>query len=316
MRRRSTLVGIAALTAALTASPGFSERADEPGEMAEMKQTAQRVEWTPRIEYERMVLTISGQDVHVERDFEPGDKPRFEPVDENGKPLPDGGYTWELRAAPKIDPEVRERLAEIRESGDQDALAEMRRKGLVPARPMTRSGYFQVREGRLVDGRTREESREPRPKDSVRVQSVAGDLEIEGDLSVSGTKSFVVPDPRDPGRAIYFAALEGPEAGTYYRGTAATRDGRVVIELPEVFASLTEAQGLTVQLTPLAGWARLWVEEKTPGRLVVRQVEGDPPVRFDFLVQGVRKGYSGYRVVRQVDGGAPQPVGAEGGEGR
>ena len=66
---------------------------------------------------------------------------------------------------------------------------------------------------------------------------------------------------------------------------------------------MTEAEGLTVQLTPLAGWARLWVEEKSPDRLVVRQVEGDPPVQFDFFVQGVRKGYSGYRVVRTRDEG-------------
>ena len=135
-------------------------------------------------------------------------------------------------------------------------------------------------------------------------------------VALRRVQAIVVADPRDPGRKIYFAALEGPEAGTYFRGSAATEGGRVVIDLPEVFASVTEAEGLTVQLTPLAGWARLWVEEKGPSRLVVRQVEGDPAVQFDFLIQGVRKGYSSYQAVRARDEGTADAGRVEKGDDR
>lgn len=290
------------------------EKASE--DMAEMTETGRGVEWSPRIAYERMVLTISGQDVLVRREFGPREKPKLELVDERGRALPDGNYTWELRAVPKIDPAVRKRLTEIRESGDEEALREMRLKGVVPKESQLRSGYIQVRGGKLESRREEEPRREPRPGDGRRPQRVEGDLKIDGSLSVSGTKNFVVVDPEDSARRIYFAALEGPEAGTYYRGSSATVAGRVVIDLPGVFARVTEAEGLTVQLTPLNGWARLWVEEKSPDRLVVRQVEGDPPVEFDFLVQGVRKGYANYRVERAENEGILGDDRSEGGEGR
>ena len=60
-------------------------------------------------------------------------------------------------------------------------------------------------------------------------------------------------DPEDPKRSIHFAALEGPEVGTYYRGTAKLSGGETVVELPEYFSKLTEDRGLTVQLTPVGG---------------------------------------------------------------
>ena len=307
-------VGTAALlmTPIVAAEESRQKKASE--ELVEMTETGRGVEWTPRIAYESMVLTISGQDILVRREFGPGQKPKLDLVDERGKPLPNGNYTWELRAVPKIDPAVRKRLMEIRESGDQEAMREMRRKGMVPRGDMARSGYVQVRDGRLASRKEEEPRREPRPAGGRRAQAIEGDLKIDGNLSVSGTKNFVVVDPDDATRRIYFAALEGPEAGTYYRGSSAIVAGKAVIDLPQVFARVTEAEGLTVQLTPLDGWARLWVEEKSPGRLVVRQVEGDPPVAFDFLVQGVRKGYADYQVERngdEVDRGDDRSAGGE-----
>ncbi len=125
-----------------------------------------------------------------------------------------------------------------------------------------------------------------------------GDFILWGDLTVRGVKSTATVDPTDSKRAIYFATLEGPEVGTYYRGSGKLEGGEAVIELPASFVKLTETHGLTVQLTPIGAWSRLYVAEKSRERLVVRQAEGDDAVAFDFLVQGVRAGHADFEVER------------------
>lgn len=125
-----------------------------------------------------------------------------------------------------------------------------------------------------------------------------GAVTIPGNLTVSGVKNFAVPDPADPNRAIYYTALEGPEAGTYYRGSARTRNGEAIIMLPGHFARLTERERMTVQLTPVGAWGQIYVAEKTPERLVIRVAQGGADLEFDYLVQGVRTGYLDYEVER------------------
>ena len=124
-------------------------------------------------------------------------------------------------------------------------------------------------------------------------------LHVNGTFTATGTKNFAMVDPDNPDHSIFYASLEGPEAGTYYRGTAKTVAGKAVIELPRFFAKVTEAKGLTVQLTPVGGWSQLYVEERSPERLVVRVAEGGE-VEFDYFVQGIRKGYSDFQVERPV----------------
>ena len=134
------------------------------------------------------------------------------------------------------------------------------------------------------------------------INDADGEVTIANDFTVNGTKNFAMPDPADSSRWIYYSALEGPEAGTYFRGTARLADGQAVIELPEHFAKVTEADGLTVQLTPLGGWHQLYVAEKSPRRLVVRDARGSDGTEFDFIVQGIRAGYADF----QVDRPAPE----------
>lgn len=75
-------------------------------------------------------------------------------------------------------------------------------------------------------------------------------LILNRDLRVRGVKFFIEQHPTDPTKEIAYAALEGPEAGTYIRGSAELKDGQAVIALPEHFALVTSEEGLTVQLTP------------------------------------------------------------------
>jgi hypothetical protein len=126
----------------------------------------------------------------------------------------------------------------------------------------------------------------------------AGGVTVTGNFTVTGTKNFAVVDPADSQRAIYFTALEGPEAGTYFRGTARLKEGEAVIELPGYFSRVTEPEQLTVQLTLVGHWGQIYVAEKSPERLVIRAAPGTADLEFDFLVQGVRKGYLDYEVER------------------
>jgi hypothetical protein len=133
-------------------------------------------------------------------------------------------------------------------------------------------------------------------EDSVTINLVMR-LFSNGDMEVRGQKRFVQDYPGDPTKEIVYVSLEGPEAGTYIRGTAQLQNGEAVIELPEHFGLVTNDEGLTVQLTPLGEWLQLYVIEKSAKRIVVREANGKSG-RFDYLVMGVRKGYEHHQVIR------------------
>jgi len=116
------------------------------------------------------------------------------------------------------------------------------------------------------------------------------------DWTVYGTKAFAMEHPADPTKEIQYTCLEGPEVGTYIRGTAQLRDGEAVIELPEHFGYTTVEEGLTVQLTPLGEWLQLYVIEKSTARIVVREANGAGG-SFDYFIQGVRSGYEDFEVI-------------------
>lgn len=189
---------------------------------------------------------------------------------------------------PKVDPEVREKLSVAREAMDQGRRVDLAGVGPASKGPFVQSGTFSVREGVFVQPGEREPERESKQ---------TGDVRMDGSLEVAGAKKFVAADPADADRQLVYVALEGPEAGTYHRGSARTAGGEAVIELPGHFGAVTEADGLTVQLTPSGRWSRLYVVEKSPRRLVVASADGED-VEFDYLVQGVRKGFADFQVER------------------
>jgi hypothetical protein len=130
------------------------------------------------------------------------------------------------------------------------------------------------------------------------INGSTGAVTVPGNFTVTGTKNFAVVDPANAKNALYYTALEGPEAGTYFRGTAKTVNGEVVIELPGYFARLTETERMTVQLTPVGAPGQLYVAAKSPEKLTIKVAKGDDDIEFDYLVQGVRKGYLNYEVER------------------
>jgi hypothetical protein len=123
---------------------------------------------------------------------------------------------------------------------------------------------------------------------------------INRNLEVHGCKFFVLPHPTDPTKEITYASLEGPEAGTYFRGTADLVEGEAIVEMPEHFSLVTSSEGLTVQLTPVGEWLHLYVVELSPTRLVVREAQGRDG-RFFYFIQGLRQGFEDFQAVRDAD---------------
>jgi len=135
----------------------------------------------------------------------------------------------------------------------------------------------------------------------MQIDGSTGAVVVSGNFTVTGVKNFAVPDPQNAKKAIYYASLEGPEAGTYYRGTAKTVDGEAVIELPGYFARITEKERMTVQITPVGAPNQLYIATKTPERVVIKVAKGSVDGEFDYFVQGVRKGYLDFAVERDND---------------
>jgi hypothetical protein len=115
-----------------------------------------------------------------------------------------------------------------------------------------------------------------------------------GGLGGSGAKSFYEPHPTDPEKVIRYVSLEGPEAGTYFRGTAHVVRGQAVITVPEDFRIVTDDEGLTVQLTPVGSSANMWIASEDLNQITVRSSKD---VTFHYLVQGVRRNYKDFEVV-------------------
>ncbi|MCB9881896.1 MAG: collagen-like protein, partial [Planctomycetes bacterium] len=130
-----------------------------------------------------------------------------------------------------------------------------------------------------------------------RSQSSAGfGVYSDGNFAVTGMKNFIQPHPTDASKQVHFVCLEGNESGTYFRGSDRLVNGVCVIEVPEDFRLVTEARGLTVQVTAIGLPAALWVESRDLDRIVVR---GNADLEFDYFVNGVRRGYGGVPTIRE-----------------
>ncbi len=116
-----------------------------------------------------------------------------------------------------------------------------------------------------------------------------------GDFGGTGAKFFVEPHPYDASKVIRYVALEGPEAGTYFRGRGRIQRGAATIEVPEHFRLVTDAESLTVQVTPIGEMASVAVVDLGLDRIVVRSSKD---VEFFYLVQGERKSHRNLQPIR------------------
>jgi len=118
-------------------------------------------------------------------------------------------------------------------------------------------------------------------------------------LATNGSKDFIQNHPTDPTRLIAYSALEGPEAGTYTRGSGSIRGGEARIALDPTFALTTNPDiGLTAVVTPRRARADLYVASVSTKELVVRSgTASAEAVAFDYVVNGLRVGFENQPVI-------------------
>jgi len=116
-----------------------------------------------------------------------------------------------------------------------------------------------------------------------------------GNFAVTGSKSFIEPHPTDASKVIDYVALEGPEAGIYFRGRSHFENGLATIAVPENFRLVGDEEGMTVQITPIAKMANVAVLSADLNRIVV-QASAD--VDFYYTVNGVRKAYRDFNPIQ------------------
>jgi hypothetical protein len=153
--------------------------AQQEGKVAAKTTKATGVRWQPRVEYARLVLTVSGPDGKVLRqEFERGRVPVFNIVDENGLRRADGHYIYELRVIPVMPEGVSAAIRESRERGDEGATEEALHKSCrPPTQPLVQSGSFLISNGAVVSSGV----------ESAQSPNALADFIINDDLIVLGS---------------------------------------------------------------------------------------------------------------------------------
>jgi len=115
----------------------------------------------------------------------------------------------------------------------------------------------------------------------------SGNATFNGNLTVSGVKSFRIDDPLDPERKyLYHAAVESPDMKNIYDGviTLGAR-GKAIVKLPDYFQALN--RDFRYQLTCVGGSAPVYVaREIHNNRFII--AGGRPGLKVSWQVTGVR----------------------------
>lgn len=121
-----------------------------------------------------------------------------------------------------------------------------------------------------------------------------------GVIAKSGVNGFLIDHPTVANAEIFYASIEGPEAGMYMRGTGRLADGVAKVDLPEHFSAVARKETVTVQITPTSTkTSGLVVTDKTTQGFVVEELGQEfGETSFDWLVMAERGDIDPIQVVR------------------
>jgi hypothetical protein len=111
-------------------------------------------------------------------------------------------------------------------------------------------------------------------------------VSLVGTINVQGWKEFDIPHPTKPNHRLSHACIEGPEIGVYYRGKL---KDKTIIELPEYWKGLVDAESITVNLTPHGCYQELFVKSIEGGTRITIQNNSGGPIDCSYVVYGKRK---------------------------
>jgi hypothetical protein len=101
-------------------------------------------------------------------------------------------------------------------------------------------------------------------------------------------------------RLLY--AMESPEVWFEDIGSAQLSGGATVVPIDPIFAEAANLDaGYQVFLTPVDGWASLYVTDKGAASFEVKDAGGSANVAFDYRIAAKRKGYEGVRLASATE---------------
>jgi hypothetical protein len=104
--------------------------------------------------------------------------------------------------------------------------------------------------------------------------------------AASPPKGFDMHHPTKPGWRLTHICIEGPEAAVYYRGKLENSN---IIELPDYWRGLVDAETITVQLTPIGSYQELYYEISDWGTKIKVLNNAGSTVNCSYVVFGERK---------------------------
>lgn len=108
---------------------------------------------------------------------------------------------------------------------------------------------------------------------------------IGGDLTAT-SKSFLIDHPLDSTKKLRYGSLEGPEHGVYLRGEV---EGNT-IKLPEYWKELVDEDTITVQLTPVGSFQKLYVKSKSSTEIKIGNSNiFSRKIKADYIIHAMRK---------------------------
>ena len=146
-----TLMSAVLVLASMTASV-CAQVTDEDPKVAAISASGSHVRWQVAAPYVSITITVAAPDGQVfRRQLKEGAATEFALLDKEGKQLPDGAYTYELRLTQAVSADVKAKLAASRFKTDDDAATEreMRKAGALPA-PLVQSGTFTIVKGAAI----------------------------------------------------------------------------------------------------------------------------------------------------------------------
>lgn len=121
-----------------------------------------------------------------------------------------------------------------------------------------------------------------------------------GGITLTSRKSFDIQHPTKRGWRLRHTCLEGPENGVYFRGRLKNSN---IIELPDYWVGLVDAESITISLTQIGYSQDLIVEKIEWGKKIFIKSGTGSNIDCFYLINGTRK--DGENLILEYEGQTP-----------
>jgi hypothetical protein len=130
--------------------------------------------------------------------------------------------------------------------------------------------------------------------------TITGSEVSAGGITLTSRKSFDIQHPTKKGWRLRHTCLEGPENGVYFRGRLKNSN---IIELPDYWFGLVDAESITISLTQIGCSQDLIVEKIESVKKIFIKSGTNSNIDCYYLINGTRK--DGENLISEYEGQTP-----------